>query len=74
MVADVTEIAQRRNVYVAAASIKSLYQLEMLAKMGVDYAAIPFALYQQSLYHPLTSQGAEGFAKDWNAMQGANTL
>lgn len=69
MISAVTEIAQRRNVSVVAASIKSLYQLEMLAKLGVDYAAIPFALYQQSLYHPLTVQGAEGFAEDWKAMQ-----
>lgn len=69
MVAAVTEIAQRANVHVVAASIKSLYQLEMLAKLGVDYAAIPFALYQQSLYHPLTVQGAQDFAEDWKAMQ-----
>lgn len=69
MVAAVTEIAHRRDVAVVGASIKSLYQLEMLAKMGVDYAAIPFALYHQSLYHPLTEQGAEGFSKDWDAIE-----
>ncbi len=69
MVRDVTEIAHRREVAVVAASIKSLYQLEMLAKMGVDYAAIPFALYQQSLYHPLTEQGAADFLKDWAEIQ-----
>ena len=60
MVADVTAIAQRRNVYVVAASIKSLYQLEMLAKMGVDYAAIPIGTLSAVLVPPADLAGGRG--------------
>lgn len=53
---------------VVAASIKNLHQLEELAKAGIDYAAIPYELYEKSLYHPLTNQGAAAFAVDWKAL------
>lgn len=69
MVEAVQQIASRRGVSVVAASIKSLYQLEALAKMGVPYAALPFALYRQSLTHPLTVDGQKTFAEDWAQMQ-----
>ncbi len=65
MVAAVQQITARRGVSVVAASIKSIYQLEALAKIGVPYAAIPFGLYKQSLSHPLTTSGLEQFAQDW---------
>lgn len=50
---------------VVAASIKSLYQLEKLAQVHIDYAAIPYDLYMKSLQHPLTISGAKTFEIDY---------
>ena len=50
--------AKRYPVKTVAASIKNLAQLEKLAAMKVDYAAIPYTLYMKSLEHPLTDSGA----------------
>lgn len=52
---------------IVAASIKNLFQLSQIAKMGIDYAAVPYNLYIESLEHPLTKSGYEGFAKDWES-------
>lgn len=57
--------AKRYPVKTVAASIKNLAQLEKLAAMGVDYAAIPYALYMKSLVHPLTESGARTFEDDF---------
>lgn len=67
MVTSVQKMAdlKKEQFSVVAASIKNLHQLEELAKAGVDYAAIPYELYKKSLHHPLTDQGAAGFAADW---------
>lgn len=71
LIASIQKIADQKKegFSVVAASIKNLHQLEVLAKMGVDYAAIPFHLYQKSLYHPMTAQGAADFEKDWSALE-----
>lgn len=58
-------IEKSLSAKVVAASIKNLYQLECLADMHIDYAAIPYVLYLKSLFHPLTEQGAITFKKDW---------
>ena len=50
---------------VVAASIKNLYQLEQLANLKIDYAAIPYNLYIKSLSHPLTDSGAKTFENDY---------
>lgn len=59
---------KKESFSVVAASIKNLHQLEELAKAGIDYAALPFELYEKSLSHPLTVQGAAAFAEDWQAL------
>ena len=60
---------QKKQVFsVVAASIKNLHQLEELALAGIDYAAIPYALYEKSLHHPLTDQGAATFLTDWKKL------
>ena len=59
-------------VSVVAASVKNLYQLEAAAAAGVSYAAIPYSLYQLSLKHPLTEQGALNFERDWSALSVGN--
>lgn len=53
------------SVKTVAASIKNLYQLEKLALIHVDYAAIPYNLYIKSLYHSLTESGAKKFEEDF---------
>lgn len=62
---------KKEQFSVVAASIKNLHQLEELAKAGIDYAAIPYELYEKSLSHPLTDRGAAGFAEDWKALSRA---
>ena len=57
--------AKRYPVKTVAASIKNLAQLEKLAAMKVDYAAIPYTLYMKSLEHPLTDSGALTFEDDF---------
>lgn len=56
---------KRYPVKTVAASIKNLAQLEKLAAMKVDYAAIPYALYMKSLVHPLTDSGTHTFEDDF---------
>lgn len=53
------------SVKLVAASIKNLFQLERLADLHIDYAAISYDLYMKSLLHPLTTQGALTFKQDW---------
>lgn len=67
LVTSVQDIIRKKNypVSVVAASIKNLHQLEELSKAGIDYAAIPYALYTKSLEHPLTTKNAQGFINDW---------
>ena len=52
-------------VKTVAASIKNLYQLEKLASIHVDYAAIPYSLLLKSFQHPLTESGAKIFQEDY---------
>lgn len=53
------------TVKTVAASIKNLYQLEKLASIHVDYAAIPYSLLLKSFNHPLTESGAKKFEYDY---------
>ena len=64
---DIQEMIEAKSysVKTVAASIKNLAQLEKLAAMKIDYAAIPYALYMKSLQHPLTDSGAQTFADDF---------
>lgn len=61
-------VAKHYAVKTVAASIKNLYQVERLAALGVDYAAIPYTLYEASLYHPLSEAGAKSFEEDYRSL------
>ena len=37
------------------------------AKLGCDVATIPGKVFRQMLSHPLTTQGIEKFAADWES-------
>ena len=67
LVQDIQTMIDRHGypVFVVAASIKNIHQLEAAAAAGVPYAAIPCALYLKALEHPLTRQGTQDFERDW---------
>ncbi len=57
--------ARGYDAKVVAASVKSLFHLEQLARRHIAYAAIPYALYERSLSHPLSEIGANTFLEDY---------
>ncbi len=67
LVQDIQTMIDRHGypVFVVAASVKNIHQLEAAAAAGVPYAAIPCALYLKALEHPLTRQGTQDFERDW---------
>lgn len=62
---DAHHATNNTNTKIVAASIKNLFQLQELSRIGIPYAAIPYALYMKSLEHPLTNSGAQTFIEDW---------
>jgi transaldolase len=52
---------------VLAASIRSPEHVVTAAKLGCDVATIPGKVFRQMLVHPLTAQGIEKFAADWES-------
>lgn len=70
-ICDLQDIVEHKqySTKIVAASIKNLHQLDVIACAGIDYAAIPYALYLKSLQHPLTESGAQTFKEDWKHVQ-----
>ena len=52
---------------VLAASIRNPEHVVTSAKLGCDVATIPGKVFRQMLSHPLTTQGIEKFAADWES-------
>ena len=50
---------------IIAGSVKTQNHLLACIRHGVDIATIPPALFFQMFKHALTSEGIEGFKKDW---------
>lgn len=67
VIKDIVEVChlQHKHTKIVAASIKNIRQMEQLAKLGVDYAAVPAALLEKAMFHPLTISGAQTFENDW---------
>ena len=57
----------RRSSQVLAASIRSPEHVVTAAKLGCEVATIPGKVLHQMLVHPLTAQGIEKFAADWES-------
>lgn len=53
------------DVEIIAASIRSANHVTQAALMGADIATVPFKVLKNLVKHPLTDQGLESFAKDW---------
>lgn len=67
----VMTIAQAVKDYataVVAASVRNVFQLEMLATGAAAYAAVPLSLIERVIASPLSEQGLRQFEKDWHAL------
>ncbi|WP_407306206.1 fructose-6-phosphate aldolase [Desulfosporosinus sp. SB140] len=67
LVADLCEIFQVHNIEtkIIAASIRNPVHVTEAAKLGADYATVPFSVLRQLFRHPLTDAGIEKFLADW---------
>ena len=54
---------------VIAASIRHPFHVLEAAKLGADFATIPFAVLRQLFKHPLTDTGIEKFLADWQKLK-----
>ena len=53
---------------IIAASIRNPVHVLEAAKMGADYATVPFGVLRQLFKHPLTEAGIEKFLADWKKL------
>ena len=67
LVADLCEIFEMHDLdtEIIAASIRNPVHVTEAAKIGADYATVPFAVLRQLFHHPLTDAGIEKFLADW---------
>ncbi|WP_088188707.1 fructose-6-phosphate aldolase [Desulfosporosinus sp. FKA] len=71
LVADLCEIFQVHNIAakVIAASIRNPVHVTEAAKLGADYATVPFSVLRQLFRHPLTDAGIDKFLADWKTLK-----
>lgn len=67
LLADICEIYQVHGIETKtiAASIRNPVHVTESAKIGADFATIPFGVLRQLFRHPLTDAGIEKFLADW---------
>ena len=67
LVADISEIFQVHCIEtkIIAASIRNPVHVTESAKLGADYATVPYSVLRQLFRHPLTDAGIEKFLADW---------
>lgn len=67
LLADICEIFQVNAIETKtiAASIRNPVHVTESAKLGADYATVPFGVLRQLFRHPLTDAGIEKFLADW---------
>lgn len=53
---------------VIAASVRHPVHVTEAAKLGADYATVPFNVLRQLFKHPLTEAGIEKFLSDWQKL------
>lgn len=72
LVADICQIFEEHDIStkVIAASIRNPVHVLEAARLGSDYATIPFSVLRQLFKHPLTDAGIAKFLADWQKMQG----
>lgn len=67
LIADICEIFQVHGIEtkIIAASIRNPVHVTEAAKIGADFATVPFGVLRQLFRHPLTDAGIEKFLADW---------
>lgn len=67
LLADICDIFQVHGISTKtiAASIRNPVHVTESAKIGADYATVPFGVLRQLFRHPLTDAGIEKFLADW---------
>jgi len=67
LLADICEIFQAHSISTKtiAASIRNPVHVTESAKIGADFATVPFGVLRQLFRHPLTDTGIEKFLADW---------
>lgn len=71
LVEEICEIfsAHAIETKVIAASIRNPVHVTESAKIGVDFATVPFKVLLQLFKHPLTDAGIEKFLADWEKLR-----
>jgi transaldolase len=72
LLADICEVFAVNSLecQVIAASIRNPVHVLEAAKIGSDFATVPFSILNQLLVHPLTTAGIEKFLADWEKKTG----
>lgn len=70
LIEDICEIFQLHGLEakVIAASIRNPIHVLQSAKLGADFATVPFGVLRQLFKHPLTDAGIERFLADWKKL------
>jgi transaldolase len=70
LLADICEVFAVHDLdcAVIAASIRNPVHVLEAAKIGADFATIPFGVLKQLALHPLTNAGIEKFLADWKKL------
>ena len=68
LVAKIAELfrVHQLDTQIIAASVRHPDHVTRVALAGAHIATIPFSVIEQLAKHPLTNQGLEKFAADWN--------
>jgi len=68
LLSDICEIFRVHDIstMTIAASIRNPVHVTESAKIGADFATVPFGVLRQLFRHPLTDAGIERFLADWN--------
>lgn len=70
LLADICEIYEVHGIQTKtiAASIRNPVHVTESAKIGADFATVPFGVLRQLFHHPLTEAGIEKFLSDWKKL------
>ena len=70
LLADICQVFEVHdlNCKVIAASIRNPIHVLDSARIGADYATVPFNVLSQLSNHPLTTAGIDKFLKDWEKL------
>lgn len=70
LVEEICEIFGMHGIetHVIAASIRNPVHVTEAAKLGADFATVPFNVLRQLFKHPLTDAGIEKFMADWKKL------